>query len=120
MQQPSRTVEPSRSVEPTPSVSASVEPDQVVWPYEGYPRIVARFTLPPGARYHLDGTKVVAVAPNVWQQYEGGGSARQQAIAGQALLVGRCPALQDYMRFQRDSLHTNPFPGTIEIGRNCR
>ena len=108
--EPSPTIEPSPSVEP--SIEPSVSPELEVWPYKGYPKLVPRSEVPAGLIEGTPGKQFIAVAPGVWQQYEGGGNIMDQARRGQAFLVGHCEALNRYMQFQRDSLETNPFPGT--------
>ena len=54
--------------------------------------------------------KWIAVAPGVFQEYKAGTSIMHQARAGFATLwSGRCAALYEFFRFQRERLHTTPF-----------
>ena len=94
-----------------PEATESPEPKLGAWPYEGYPRLVAKGTLPLWMRQEVEAAKMIAVAPGVWQEYKGG-QVMLEARAGFATLWGRCAAVQEYMRFQQETLGTVPF-GTV-------
>lgn len=73
------------------AVTAAADSTEV-YPFEGYPRVVAKSTMPTFIRGQLHGDPVVAVAPGVWTEKVRGVSALAAAQTG--AYTGFCAAVE--------------------------